>query len=304
VEHVKEKGGTFNTMSATYGVIRSFFYHARAELPRISVQFTPTRDASVGKLNLETFKVFLKASSLRDQAVYLSLFQGMMDQERFFSVFNLKGFELGEHIRTKGLDQPYRIDFLRGRKANRKHPFNSWISHDALEAWKLYFDSERGYPKEGEPCAIDQFGKPLSKQGFMEVHRLRQRRLGLTKGNGKPDVSSRYGFGCHELRDLARSVLEKAKSEGFNTNSAEMWMGHVVDKLFYNKIWSLDPEYNLVQYNIAEKHLNVISHVEHPDLERIVDSRIKERDAVIQQLQDRLTKLEKVYTKKLEVTAQ
>ena len=39
------------------------------------------------------------------------------------------------------------------------------------------------------------------------------------------------------------------------------------------------------------------------DVERLVDDRIAERDAVIQQLQERLTKLEKVYTKKLEVTA-
>jgi len=40
------------------------------------------------------------------------------------------------------------------------------------------------------------------------------------------------------------------------------------------------------------------------DIERLVDSRIAERDAVIQQLQDRLSKLEAVYTKTIEVKAE
>ena len=32
-----------------------------------------------------------------------------------------------------------------------------------------------------------------------------------------------------------------------------------MDNLFYNKIWKLDPEYNLAQYRIAEKYLNIVS---------------------------------------------
>ena len=36
-------------------------------------------------------------------------------------------------------------------------------------------------------------------------------------------------------------------------------MGHSVDQLFYNKIWQLDRDYDLDQYQIAEKHLNVVS---------------------------------------------
>ena len=40
------------------------------------------------------------------------------------------------------------------------------------------------------------------------------------------------------------------------------------------------------------------------DLERLVDSRIAERDAVIQQLQDRLSKLEVIYTKQMDIKAE
>ena len=294
VEYVKEAGGTFHTMQARYNVVRSFFYHSRAELPKIVVQFMPTKDASVGRLNLDSFKIFLKASSLRDQAIYLSLFQGLIDQERFFTIFNPKGYELGEHIKKHGLDAPYRIEFLRGRKGN-PHAFNSFIGHDALEAWKQYFEHERlgGYPKEGEACALDQYGKTLSKQGFWELHCSRQRRLGFANGNGKRDRGSRYGFGSHELRDLARSILEKAKTEGFNEKSAEYWMGHQVDRLFYNKLWSIDPAYIVTQYKIAEKHLNILSGNQTVDVEKIVDDRTAEDKRKIAELEDRLAKAEK-----------
>ena len=65
--------------------------------------------------------------------------------------------------------------------------------------------------------------------------------------------------------ETARSVLEKGKGEkldgkgdAFNPLSAEFWMGHAVDPLYYNKIWQLDPEYNLAQYRTAERYLNVV----------------------------------------------
>lgn len=60
LKFVKEKGGTYGTMSWRYSsVIRSFFYHCRAELPKVRVNFTPTRDATTGRLGLETLLVLL-----------------------------------------------------------------------------------------------------------------------------------------------------------------------------------------------------------------------------------------------------
>ena len=129
---------------------------------------------------------------------------------------------------------------------------------------KLYFEHERGYPKEGEPAAYAKVGRPLTRSGLLANHLYKMRKLGYIKkiGNG---TSDRYGYGLHELRDLARSVLEKArgekldgKGEAFNPLSAEFWMGHSVDPLYYNKIWQLDPEYNLTQYRTAERYLNVV----------------------------------------------
>ena len=256
LQHVRERGGTYKGMIWRYAAVRSFFMHVRAELPRVKVNLQPSRDATVGRLNLEAFHILLKSSSLRDQAIYLSCFQGLIDQHRFFRVLNPKGFELGEHIREKGTDAPFRVDFLRGRKRNMR-AYNSWIGHDSLTAWKVYFERERGYPSQGESAALGRYKKPLTKSGFLRSHGRRLRKLRYVKGFGTK--ATRYGYNLHELRDLARSLLEKAKADNFNVSSAEHWMGHSVDPLFYNKIWKLDEDYNLSQYRIAEKYLNILS---------------------------------------------
>jgi hypothetical protein len=222
----------------------------------------------------------------------MSLLQSLMDQKRFFQ-FNTHGYELGQHIKEKGIDTPFRIDFLRGRKTNPQ-PFNSWLGHDALEAWKRYFEQVRGYPKEGEMAALvwNHKQKQLHPIAMRLGHLYNLRKLGYIKGKGK--LTSRYGLGMHELRDLARSLLEKAKEVNFNTLSAEYWMGHTVDRMFYNKVWTLDPEYNLAQYRIAEKYLNVLSG----------SAGVSEAQTRIKELEDRLAKLEAVYTKTIEVKAE
>jgi len=232
----------------------------RAELPKIPARFDATKEMVAGKWTIPMFLRLVKASKLRDQAIYLTLFQGFMDQKRFW-IFNKKGFELGEYIKKKGVDSPYRIEFMKGRKGNRK-PFNTWIGRDALQGWKDYFESGRGYPKPGEPAAIVGKGKgvvELDPETLASNHRYRLEDLGLKTVSH--DSGTRYGYGIHELRDLGRSLAERAKTEvqGFNEKSVEFWMGHEIDPYDYNKIWKLDSEYNLNQYRIAEKYLNILS---------------------------------------------
>ena len=253
---LKNCGGAYKGLTWRNSIVRSFFRESRAELPVVRLNLTPTRDMAVGRLGLDVFQTLLKSADLRDQAIYLTCFQGLFDQYRFFQYFNPKGYELGEYIKTTGTKEPYRIEVLRGRKSNR-NSYNTWIGHDALEAWKLYFDRKRGWPQEGESAALDRYGKPLTQHGFFRSHSRRLRNLHYINGYGTH--ASRYGYNPHELRDLARSILEKARSKDFNTNSVEYWMGHTVDPQFYNKIWKLDADYNLNQYRIAEKYLNILS---------------------------------------------
>jgi hypothetical protein len=216
-----------------------------------------------------------------------------MDQERYFSYFNKLGHELATHLKEKGVDVPFRVDFLRGRKTNPR-PFNSWLGRDSLQAWKDYFERERGWPKQqGEAVALDIHGKPLGKRAFQAYYIRLQHRMKFANENGT--LTTRYGYNLHELRDLARSILEKVKGEklgpdgdGFNTNSVELWMGHTIDKLYYTKTWEREPECNLEQYKIAERYLNVISGNQTVDVEKVVDERIKECDSKIADLETRL----------------
>jgi hypothetical protein len=272
VEYVRERGGTYRGMRTRYTTVRSFFLHSRAELPRVPVRFTPTRDAAVGRLNLDVLRVLVQAAGLRNRAIYLTLFQGLMDQKRF-TEFNRRGFELAEHVRRVGVETPFRVDFLRGRKGNAR-PFNTWIGRDALEAWRLYFDRERGWPNPGEAAALDGDGKPLGRVALRASHRYLLRKLRFVTGYG--DKSTRYGYNLHELRDLARSILEKARADGFNPQSAEYWMGHTVDPLYYNKVWKLDPEYNLAQYRIAEKYLS-LSGRPSADADALIESILRDK---------------------------
>jgi len=272
VEYVREYGGTYKSMRTRYAAVRSFFLHSRAELPRVPVHFAPTKDAAMGRFNLDVLRVLVQAAGLKNRAIYLTLFQGLMDQKRFIE-FNRRGYELAEHIRRVGVETPFRVDFLRGRKGNMK-PFNTWIGRDALEAWKLYFDRERGWPNPGEAAALDGNGKPLSRVALRASHYRLLRKLRFIVGYG--GKSTRYGYNLHELRDLARSVLEKARADGFNPLSAEYWMGHAVDPLYYNKIWKLDAEYNLDQYRIAEKYLS-LSAQRVMDADALIESILKDK---------------------------
>ena len=48
-------------------------------------------------------------------------------------------------------------------------------------------------------------------------------------------------------------------------------MGHTVDPMFYNKIWQLDQDYNLAQFHIAEKHLNILSYNHNESTESLLE---------------------------------
>jgi len=256
IAHVKMKGGTWKGMNTRFDALRSFFLFHRVELPKVRVHFEPTRDTTRGRLTLKIFVSLVRASGLRDQAIYLTLLQGFMDQHRFVTVFNRRGYELSQHIKEQGSQKPFRVDLLRGRKTN-PHPFNSWLGHEALEAWKAYFDRIRGWPQPGEAAALDREGKPITHKAMYESHLRRLRKLRYITSVG--DKYTRYGLGEHDIRDLAISLVEKAKPDGFNDLSAEFWAGHSVDPSFYRRVWDLDPTYNLEQFAMAEKQLNVIS---------------------------------------------
>jgi hypothetical protein len=253
---VREKGGTRNTMRLRCNVLRSFFLHNRCELPRDKFDVGPgTREPVRGNLDVSKIRRIIEVAKIRDRAIFLTIRMGLMDVQRF-TYFNEKcGYALYQHIQQKGVEKPFRVDFPSGRKKNYQ-AYYTFIGHDALEAWRTYFEKERGPVKKNEPLIFGQGSKgPIQKDSIRVLFQSLTQRAGL---RGKQD-RGRLGINLHEFRDVGRSYLQLAKGEGLDETCAEFWMGHKIDPLGYNKFTQLSPGYVEKNYQIAEKYLNILS---------------------------------------------
>jgi hypothetical protein len=159
------------------------------------------------------------------------------------------------------------------------------------------FEKERGWPKPKEPIWLrrrkGQYGYALTEVSFRQMWMKHLRRIGVIPKRF-PDRTVRYGYNPHETRDLAKSLLHtRAKAEGFDMDCAEFWLGHTVDPLGYDKFYQ-DQEYVKKQYLIAEKHLNILSM--QPPTEQV-----QQQQKEIEELRQRLTTLEAIYSEKLKI---
>jgi hypothetical protein len=287
--HVKELGGSRNGMLSRYTAMRSFFLHNRVELPKD--RWDPgagTREPARGKLNLDHIRLIVQAAGLRDRAVFLTLFQSMMDLERFLEFNKKHGEELVEHLRSRGVDTPLRIDFTKGRKTNHD-PFYTFLGRDALQAWKEYFEKERGWPESKEPVAVvRETNRSPSKQAIRSTFYTLCIKFKLRERNpGKGDRGHRTGVNLHEFRDVVRSYLQIAKREGLDETCVEFWMGHQVDPLAYNKFATLEPRYVEENYKTAEKYLNILSHT------MIHEEQRRQEQETIQRMEKEMEKMRK-----------
>lgn len=108
----------------------------------------------------------------------------------------------------------------------------------------------------------------------------------------------RYGTGPHEIRTLAISLSQQAvgrtlRPDGrpFNQESAEYFAGHEVDELGYRQLHDIDPDYRREQYLIVEPFLDPYRRREY----------IVQQEEEIKRMQDRLAKLEAIYSEKLKI---
>ena len=134
----------------------------------------------------------------------------------------------------------------------------------------------------------------MSRNTFNALWTSLVRRIGLMPRIRGDSPGTRYGYNAHELRDIGKSLLHtRAKAEGFDMDCAEFWLGHTIDKLGYDKFFN-DVEYVRKQYLIAEKHLNIISVPQ-------AGEEVKRQEVEIKQMQDRLEKLEAIYSEKIKI---
>jgi hypothetical protein len=257
--YAQEKGGTYDSIFDRASKVRSFFIRNQVALPPLKGwEPTPTREPVEGKLTFPQVVEIIRHADPRDTAIFLTMLQGMMDEARFVK-FNGKDAErLVEHLKTKDLQEPFRIDFAQGRKRNRKR-FFTFLHHDALQAWKTYFEKERGWPKPGDPLALNRWKEPISKTAIRDSFDVIARKLHY-KPKGGHDPTSRTGVSPHDsFRDVVKSRLQTAKRKGFDMTISDFWMGHRIDPYNYNRFTENEPEYVLENAKIAAGYLNVIT---------------------------------------------
>jgi hypothetical protein len=227
-EHTQERGGTYNTMVQRASILRMFFVKNHVEIPKtLGWQPQPTKESVPGMLNLDSVREIIVRSDLRGRAVFLTMFQGMMDLERF-TYFNTRYAEkLVTHLKTKSLTDSFRIDFLAGRKRNRR-PYYTFIYHDALKAWHNYFEKDRSWPTPGEALALTlDHVRPIGKIAISDYFNTVARRLKIKppKVSGARYAGIRTGIAVHEaFRDVSRSLLQKATQKNFDITCAEFFM--------------------------------------------------------------------------------
>jgi hypothetical protein len=93
----------------------------------------------------------------------------------------------------------------------------------------------------------------------------------------------RYGFNIHEFRDVARSLWSES---GANTNVAEFCMGHTVDPLGYDKIYTLSRDFAVKEFLKAQPYLSLI------ETERITVEKTKEIESQAAKQADAIKQLE------------
>lgn len=251
------KNGTYNSLIVQYAIVRSFFKKNRAALPSDDFQVHADRPPSSGRLTVEIIKTLVDSSPLGRKAFYLTLWQGLMDLERFLQFNNSCGEALTKHLKKEGVGTPFMFEYP-GRKRNKnKKKFQTFIGRDALAAWKEYFERIRSWPREGEQILMINGGRGCTKKSYRQLHmRLLERLKYVQRGHSK---AARYGYNLHEFRDVARTLLHlKGKGEGLDLDCVEYWMGHTADPNQYDKFY-MDKNYTLEHYRVAEKYLNIMS---------------------------------------------
>jgi len=260
---------TRNYKVFTYNAVRSFFLHNRAELPRERFNIQNSKPPSTPHLTVEHVRRIVYAATVRDRSMILCAFAGFMGKGELEYV-NLHSWP---QIRDQWRSSLIRID-LPGRKTNHR-PYYTFIGGDALQALREYI----GDDLKRKAIWTTKYNVPISRKAFYKAFfRLSQRVGYVSRKRG--DLGVRYGFNPHEMRDIARSLWHQS---GSDRDVAEFLMGHNVDPLRYDKIYTLDPEWVQSEYLKALPYLNLLSS----------ERDVKKQQDTIKLLEERIAEMEK-----------
>ncbi|MCJ7505544.1 hypothetical protein MUP05_03610 [Candidatus Bathyarchaeota archaeon] len=263
-QYVKSKKTGTSDRWNTWCSVRSFYEYHRLPLPRPSRSeasriFKPSetdkrRALELAPLMLDEVRELIMNMRQPYRAAFAVMFQGAMGLAEF-SQFN----ENAWHKVVEDLDKPNptRVDLYRSKTSRTDvRKYYTFISNDAktlIKQW-LQVRPEAQYPKhlfltfnkntrKWVPITSPRIGSAITKAA---------KRTGLIKENGL----GRYHIHAHEVRDLFKSLCTLS---GVNHVASELFLGHTLDKLGYDKSPEYDEEWFRNEYRKVEPQLNVLS---------------------------------------------
>jgi hypothetical protein len=146
-----------------------------------------------------------------------------------------------------------RIDMTCGRKKNVDKAYFCFVGKDSIDALRKYLHVE-GWPEKRNGLIWEGLSATIS---FHMAYSRHLRKMGFVpRMKSSFDTSIRYGLNLHEFRDVAKSLWHES---GADLLVCEFCMGHTVDAMGYDKIYTLSPDYAVKEFKKAEAYLNIIS---------------------------------------------
>jgi len=262
--YVKSKGTGSSDRLNTWCAVRSFYEYHRAALPKLprneaSRVFKPNesdkrRALELAPLRLEELRELAMSMRQPYKAILMVIFQGAMGLAEFAQFDENAWHNVVESLEKPG---PIRVDLYRSKTSRTSiRKYYTFISDDAkalIKQWlqirpkdkdlKHLFVTFNKNTGKWVPVTSPRIGSAITKAA---------KRTGLVKENGL----QRYHIHAHEVRDLFKSLCTLS---GVNQVASELFLGHVVDKLGYDKSPEYDEEWFRNEYRKVEPHINVIS---------------------------------------------
>ena len=279
LEYIKSLSTGIKDKRNRYMAVKSFYEYHRADLPKpskveINRAFSPSeldkkRAIVLSRpLTIEEVKRIIVHAPQPYKAAFMVCFQGALGQSEYnqFNEFVWKSV-----IDQLDSDEPIKINLIR-EKISRQDikDYYSFIGKDGKELirdwlkekleWKegLKEELRRAFEEVEEKYLFIVFNRvkrkyvPLTGRLLSNMLTKIAKRLELIKENGV----NRYHIHLHEFRDLFKSICTL---RGVHVVASEFFLGHVIDKLGYDKSPKYDEEFFKNEYKKIEGDLNVIT---------------------------------------------
>jgi len=163
-DYVMDYYGSKGTKDTLYAVVRSFFRHNRAELPKDGLRFKGDYEPEPMDMRLDEFRAILREANLLYRSVFMTKFQGMMGTEEVVYFSNNCWPTVDAQLRKGSMylgSKERVIVHFPGRKGVVRPYFTS-VERDGIDLLKSYISKWRGPVKPGEPIYLNSRGTSLS----------------------------------------------------------------------------------------------------------------------------------------------